>query len=249
MVSDRLLATLFAALFASVINTEPDLLLLEENLLRLIMRISRCHALRPPPGREPSPSVKKALARLDGDPASAIRLPELAGLAGINRYKLLRAFVREVGATPHAYLVQRRVYLARQLRIERGEVWLLACGDSYVGAAVLEERRDHLLVYSIAVRPDRTRKGPRQSPSRLRRPACHRGRSRSNSSLYERADGEEHRALSATWLCRDRHPPAPARNPAGRVKCSSIWCAPCRRAPLERLHSTGLGPITALCGR
>jgi len=159
VVSDRLLATLFAALFASVINTEPDLLLLEENLLRLIMRISRCHALRPPPGREPSPSVKKALARLDGDPASAIRLPELAGLAGINRYKLLRAFVREVGATPHAYLVQRRVYLARQLRIERGEVWLLACGDSYVGAAVLEERRDHLLVYSIAVRPTEQGRG------------------------------------------------------------------------------------------
>jgi ribosomal protein S18 acetylase RimI-like enzyme len=38
-------------------------------------------------------------------------------------------------------------------RIERGEVWLLACGDSDVGVAVLEERPDHLLVYSIAVRP------------------------------------------------------------------------------------------------
>src|ERR1700747_2835681 len=38
-------------------------------------------------------------------------------------------------------------------RIERGEVWLLACGASDVGVAVLEERRDHLLVYSIAVRP------------------------------------------------------------------------------------------------
>ena len=38
-------------------------------------------------------------------------------------------------------------------RIERGEVWLLACGDSDVGVAVLEERPDHLLVYSIAVLP------------------------------------------------------------------------------------------------
>jgi AraC-like DNA-binding protein len=126
-VSDRLLATRFAALFASVIDTEPDLLLLEENLLRLIMCISRCHALRPPPGREPSPSVKKALARLDGDPASAIRLTELAGLAAISRYQLLRAFVREVGATPHAYLVQRRVYLARRL---------LAAGRPMVEAAM-----------------------------------------------------------------------------------------------------------------
>jgi ribosomal protein S18 acetylase RimI-like enzyme len=44
-------------------------------------------------------------------------------------------------------------------RIERGEVWLLACGDSDVGVAVLEERRDHLLVYSIAVRPTEQGRG------------------------------------------------------------------------------------------
>jgi ribosomal protein S18 acetylase RimI-like enzyme len=44
-------------------------------------------------------------------------------------------------------------------RIERGEVWLLACGDSDIGVAVLEERRDHLLVYSIAVRPTEQGKG------------------------------------------------------------------------------------------
>jgi ribosomal protein S18 acetylase RimI-like enzyme len=44
-------------------------------------------------------------------------------------------------------------------RIERGEVWLLACGSSDVGVAVLEERRDHLLVYSIAVRPTEQGRG------------------------------------------------------------------------------------------
>jgi hypothetical protein len=50
-------------------------------------------------------------------------------------------------------------------RIERGEVWLLACGDGDVGVAVLEEHRDHLLVYSVAVRPTGTRKGPWRSAS------------------------------------------------------------------------------------
>ena len=44
-------------------------------------------------------------------------------------------------------------------RIERGEVWLLACGDRDVGVAVLEERPDYLLVYSIAVRPAEQGKG------------------------------------------------------------------------------------------
>ena len=114
-VSDRLLATHFAALFDSVIDQAPDPLLLEENLLRLVMRILRCYGLRPPVRSAPSPPVKKALARLDGDAASPIRLSELAELAGISRFQLVRAFVREVGATPHAYLVQRRVHLARRL--------------------------------------------------------------------------------------------------------------------------------------
>ena len=126
-VSDRLLARRFAALFASVIDRAPDRLLLEEKLLRLIMRISRCHGLRPPRGREPSPPVKKAVARFDGDAASPIGLTELAELAGITRFRVLRAFVREVGATPHAYLVQRRLYLARRL---------LAAGRPKVEAAI-----------------------------------------------------------------------------------------------------------------
>jgi AraC-like DNA-binding protein len=114
-VSDRVLATRFAALFGSVIDKAPDPLLLEESLLRLIMRISRYYGLRPPPGSERSAPVKKALARLDGDAASPIGLSELAELAGLSRFQLLRVFVREVGATPHAYLVQRRVHLACRL--------------------------------------------------------------------------------------------------------------------------------------
>ena len=40
-------------------------------------------------------------------------------------------------------------------RIERGEVWLLGEGDGIAGLIVLEEKPDHLLIYSIAVRPDR----------------------------------------------------------------------------------------------
>jgi ribosomal protein S18 acetylase RimI-like enzyme len=40
-------------------------------------------------------------------------------------------------------------------RIERGEVWLLMSRDECVGLAVIETKPDHLLLYSIAVRPDR----------------------------------------------------------------------------------------------
>jgi len=126
-VSDRVLAARFVALFGNVIDKSPDPLLLEENLLRLIMRLSRYYCLRPPPGRERSAPVKKALARLDDGAASPIRLSELADLAGLSRFQLLRAFRREVGTALHAYLIQRRVHLARRL---------LAGGRPIVEAAI-----------------------------------------------------------------------------------------------------------------
>jgi ribosomal protein S18 acetylase RimI-like enzyme len=44
-------------------------------------------------------------------------------------------------------------------RIERNEVWLLEVEGEAVGLIVLEERADYLLVYSIAVRPERQRHG------------------------------------------------------------------------------------------
>jgi N-acetylglutamate synthase-like GNAT family acetyltransferase len=44
-------------------------------------------------------------------------------------------------------------------RIEKGEVWILEAEDEPTGVAVLEERADHLLVYSVAVKPDAQRKG------------------------------------------------------------------------------------------
>ena len=44
-------------------------------------------------------------------------------------------------------------------RIEKGEVWILEVEGEPTGVAVLEERAEHLLVYSIAVKPDAQRKG------------------------------------------------------------------------------------------
>ena len=39
---------------------------------------------------------------------------ELAALSGVSRFQLLRGFSREVGITPHAYIIQRRVILAQR---------------------------------------------------------------------------------------------------------------------------------------
>jgi ribosomal protein S18 acetylase RimI-like enzyme len=44
-------------------------------------------------------------------------------------------------------------------RIERGEVWILGIEGELTGIVVLEENAEHLLIYSIAVKPDAQRKG------------------------------------------------------------------------------------------
>jgi len=113
---DPVLAGLFARLFAEVTGPSPDRLAAEEDLLRALMHVLRLYGIRRPssPATSPSPSVLKALRRLDAAPEAPTSLAELAALSSVSRFQLLRGFAREVGATPHAYLVQRRVRLVRQ---------------------------------------------------------------------------------------------------------------------------------------
>lgn len=64
-------------------------------------------------------AIHSARAMMDDDPATAVPLSVLAHEAGLSQYQFLRAFTRMTGLPPHAYLVQRRIHLARQL-IRRG---------------------------------------------------------------------------------------------------------------------------------
>lgn len=71
-------------------------------------------ALEKAPPRE-SHAVARARACLDACYGSAIDLAGLAAVAGIPRTRLIRAFARETGLTPHAYLTDRRIRAARAL--------------------------------------------------------------------------------------------------------------------------------------
>ena len=59
--------------------------------------------------------IARARARIDAAPAAAASLDTLAQESGLDRFQLIRGFVRATGLTPHAYLVQRRLVLARRL--------------------------------------------------------------------------------------------------------------------------------------
>jgi AraC-like DNA-binding protein len=112
---DARLARQFARMFACLTAPTSDRLARDESVLLTLIHMMRQHAT---PRRSSSgrvPAVTKALQRLDSAPEAPVSLAELAALAGVSRFQFLRGFAREVGTTPHAYLVQRRVRLAKQL--------------------------------------------------------------------------------------------------------------------------------------
>ena len=124
---DAGLAGLVCSLFGHA-TVSGDPFAVEERLAQLAASLlAKCDA--PAALRGASPAIAKAKARIDEDPASPITLLELAALSGISRFQLVRSFARQLGTTPHAYLVQRRVRLARQLLLA-GETPAIAAQGS-----------------------------------------------------------------------------------------------------------------------
>ena len=100
----------FEALYDAMIapdganQSEEHLLLLLSDLLR--NKTVTTHA---------SSQIARVKARIDDDPAAAITLEALAHEAGLSRFQVIRGFGKLTGLTPHAYIVQRRLDLARKL--------------------------------------------------------------------------------------------------------------------------------------
>jgi AraC-like DNA-binding protein len=93
-----------------------DALAGEELLLRAYSRLLVRHAdVRPPAlGREPG-GMTRVRDAIEQRYSESLTLAELADIARVSTYHLVRAFRAEVGLTPHAYLVDVRVRRARDL--------------------------------------------------------------------------------------------------------------------------------------
>jgi len=155
---DSVLAGHFARLFGCLTAPRSDRLASDENLLRSLIYMLRQHGTaRPSPG-VPSPCVAKAIQHLDSAPDTSVSLAEWAALSGVSRFQLLRGFAREIGITPHAYLVQRRVLLARRF---------LADGQTPVRAAAGAGFADQSHNDSGLRPPTRHYAGPLSSSRRL----------------------------------------------------------------------------------
>ena len=92
-----------------------DALACEEALVHACGLLLERHATAVPPPADAAADVSRARERLADDLARPPTLAELAAIAGLSRYQLLRRFARVYGLTPHAWLLQQRAERVRRL--------------------------------------------------------------------------------------------------------------------------------------
>jgi len=114
-VRDRVQSTRFGKLFAALTDPHPDALYIEQSLMMTLAYAFRHHGSQRPVRLPASPSVAKVVKLIDCEPEKPRSLREMANIAGVSPFHFLRGFARTTGATPHAYILQRRIRLARRL--------------------------------------------------------------------------------------------------------------------------------------
>lgn len=110
------MARCFHQLF-SVMTTDTtgEATMLREELLLTLLANAMCRKDDFGRAQRPPESIVRARHLIDDDPTAPITLADLARESGLSQFQVLRAFSRATGLTPHAYLVQRRVHIARRL--------------------------------------------------------------------------------------------------------------------------------------
>lgn len=112
-VDTRPLAKRFNAVFSAVTAKErPGETLDSDETLLMFLADAMETAANPPVVAAPD-TIRRAKSSIDDDPARPFRLAALAREAGMSQFRFLRTFARATGLTPHSYLLQRRVHLAR----------------------------------------------------------------------------------------------------------------------------------------
>lgn len=112
-VDTRPLVQRFNAVFSAMTAKERrgETLHGDETLLMLLA--DAMETVANPPVMAAPDQIRRAKTSIDDDPARPFRLIDLASEAGMSQFRFLRAFAKATGLTPHSYLLQRRVHLAR----------------------------------------------------------------------------------------------------------------------------------------
>lgn len=130
VIADQYLAAAFPLLVSAISGETACAMAAEARLLSLVARLLG----RTPVADAPSGTTAIARQRIDDDPAAFLTLQHLAADTGLSRFQFLRAFARETGLTPHAYIVQKRLGLARRM-ILRG----MTLGEAAVASGFADQ--------------------------------------------------------------------------------------------------------------
>jgi AraC-like DNA-binding protein len=123
------------AAIAAATSNHPDPDQIEETLILAVQgtfgptecRVGPSERRVGPTSAAYSPSVARVLDRIRAEADMPLSLADFAHTSGLSRFQILRRFAREVGITPHGYLTQHRVKLARRA---------IAAGSPLADAAV-----------------------------------------------------------------------------------------------------------------
>jgi AraC-like DNA-binding protein len=115
MIRDPELRRRLERLFETITDEVHQQLAVDEALVRVLALVLRRHSARTLPAQSASPAIALARQWLDETHGASVSLADLSAVAGVSRFQLVRGFAKEVGITPYAYLMQRRVRLARSL--------------------------------------------------------------------------------------------------------------------------------------
>jgi len=116
VISDSRIADRFRRLFAACTSDDEGEASLEREglFVSLLPDVMREHDNLDAEQSIPK-DISIAKSFIDDNPTTPITLSDLARASGLSRFQVLRGFVRATGVTPHAYLVQRRIDIARRL--------------------------------------------------------------------------------------------------------------------------------------
>ena len=115
VIRNAVIAARFRTLFHSVTGgAATEGLLSEELLLQLVADVMRERGEAESRSAVPA-SIRAARDLIDDDPLATVSLADLSRESELSRFQVLRGFAKATGLTPHAYLVQARIHIARRL--------------------------------------------------------------------------------------------------------------------------------------
>jgi AraC-like DNA-binding protein len=127
---------------ATLAGNDAAALLREELLLTLLADVLREQSASDNGASVPT-AISHARSLIDDDPTAPVTLADLARASGLSQFQIVRGFAKATGMTPHAYLVQRRMHVARRL---------IACGKPLVEVAAVSGFADQSHMTRLFVR-------------------------------------------------------------------------------------------------